>query len=88
MNKVREVGLAILADIQDRRGIRQALQDVDEETYLEIERDVGRAAIAAMRRETPAMIRAGDQYCGAGKCGNGPVTEDVWQAMIDAALEE
>ena len=47
-----------------------------------------RAAIEAMRNPDHNMLRAGDKYGGAGKCGNAPVTEAVWHAMIAVALEE
>ncbi len=51
---------------------------------------LARAAIAAMREPTPAMIEAAiktwDQYA-AGHRLLGSDVEDIWQAMIDKALE-
>lgn len=48
-----------------------------------------RAVIEAMREPTAAMIRAGDASGGAptGKPVNFPVTENVWQAMVNEALK-
>lgn len=44
--------------------------------------DMARAALAAMKEPTPKMCEAGDD----GHYGMSP--QDVWQAMITAALQE
>lgn len=44
-----------------------------------------RAVIAAMRDPTEAMLSAGSS---GSNCGENPDPDDVWRAMIDAALEE
>ena len=48
-----------------------------------IHRDDARAAIAAMREPTPAMLHAGVDFR-----ERSARTERIWQAMIDAALNE
>lgn len=45
-----------------------------------------RAAIAAMRKPTEAMIREGDPHTNCGGCCGNKAGKDTWQAMIDAAL--
>lgn len=47
-----------------------------------IEHAAAQAAIRAMRAPTDAMTRNGMRHSGTGEA------VDVWQAMIDAALEE
>jgi hypothetical protein len=57
-----------------------ALRDNLAATY----EDYARAAIAAMREPTPAMIKAGWEKL----AGGGHTLADIWRAMIDAALAE
>lgn len=47
--------------------------------------ELGRAAIAAMREPTEAMMRAGD--AAAESACSGDEGLEAWDAMIDAALE-
>ena len=54
-----------------------ALRDNLAATY----EDYARAAIAAMREPTPAMVKAGYEMGGSPRA-------DIWRAMIDAALAE
>lgn len=44
--------------------------------------DMARAAIAAMREPTPAMVNYGEA------CDGTISAKEVWQTMIDAALQE
>jgi hypothetical protein len=57
-----------------------ALRDNLTATY----EDYARAAIAAMREPTPAMVKAGWEKL----AGGGHTLADIWRAMIDAALAE
>lgn len=53
------------------------------DSYKNTMRSRARAAIAAMRVPTEAMIEAGDDICPIAV-----VSADYWTAMIDAALAE
>ena len=55
-----------------------------EEKWEEIVQETGQAAIQAMREVTPEMVRAGN--LSGFNASVKTVSEDVWQAMIDAAL--
>lgn len=48
-------------------------------------RDIARAALAAAREPTDSMHSAGRE---AFAIGDLPLPDEVWEAMIDAALEE
>jgi hypothetical protein len=76
---------AILEDLKDRRGIRQAFDAIedDDEVMAEIREAIGRAAIMALRQPTPKMIEAGQD----GISGWDANAELIFQQMIDEALK-
>lgn len=94
MNKVEKVGRAVLADLMDRQGYQQALEDLDDDVGKEIQQAIGRAAIEALREPTEGMIAAGAEvegYCQGeqtvgDRIGEGPA-KYCFQAMIDEALK-
>lgn len=80
---VERVAAAVLKDLSDRRGIRQAFDNIDDGVMAEIRDAIGRAAISAMRGPTAAMIAAREVP--------GVLERDdirlVWEAMLDEALK-
>ena len=51
--------------------------------------ETARAAIEAMREPTPEMLREPDQLAVIGSClPSASEATELWQAMIDKALEE
>ena len=65
---------------------------LDNTLLWELHKKAARAAIAAMRNCTPAMLDAGSAAHPAGGYVRGTLLTDIieaeWRAMIDAALEE
>ena len=84
MTPVERVALSI----RDRLRARGIL--VDDDAGMETCRDLARAAIAALREPTAAMIRAGYacQWRGEHAASAPGTMADQYRAMIDAALEE
>ncbi len=73
--------MAGAADMVERVAIAISLADDDglrAETIASYYRALARAAIAAMREPTDAMVREGGPYATSLHC---------WRAMIDAALQ-
>lgn len=50
---IERVAAAVLSDLLDRRGIRHAFDDIDDDVMAEIRQAIGRAAITAMRKSGP-----------------------------------
>ena len=64
--------------------VARALLDEDRSAFTsDYYQRMARAAIAAMREPTPAMLHAGVDFR-----ERNARTERIWQAMIDAALNE
>ena len=86
----------MLNDLEDRKGIKQILHeiaDTDGETYREIRRAIGFAAIVAMREPTGAMKEMGGKrfaMCSNSRSDhiNRLSAASIYEAMIDAELEE
>lgn len=81
---VERVARAIWAD-QQAQGLRRGLTYDDCATSL---RHQARSAIQAMREPTPQMIKAAEKlwtFEGPYHCD--AAAEEVWPAMIDAALK-
>lgn len=80
---IARVAIALWQDESLRASGRKRLVDWDDVSAADQEKwqRLARAAIAAMRAPTKAMIEAGNDHCP----GDAP---EVWRAMIDAALAE
>lgn len=83
--KVRHVAVATCTNVLER-GVCQCVGGGE---MLDWCRDRGRAAIAAMREPTEAMIEAvaADYFPRALPENRYAVISDCWRAMIDAALK-
>lgn len=69
--------------------IYDAAGDCDQEMNLAAARALARAAIAAMREPTEAMKAAGGfAYMERGGMNARDGSDDIWRAMIDAALKQ
>ncbi len=80
---IQKVARAVILGLCDHKGIRQALDDIDEETMLGIELEIARAAIAAMREPSEVMLKAGSAEA---LSYNNVDLAFHWRHMIDAAL--
>lgn len=55
---IERVGKAIMSDLMDRKGIRQAFDGIDSDIVDEIVLEIGRKAIEAMLNPTKEMTEA------------------------------
>lgn len=88
MNMIERLAIALYEDYEGTN--RYQLIGEDDETQR-MYRSYARAAIKAMRKPTERMIAIGDNTPTGHSWGDGAeyaACEPLWEAMIDAALEE
>lgn len=89
---IERVADAVISDLTDRRGIRQAFDDIEPDTFQEIRQAIGRAALEVLRYPTQEMCEAAVSATyspEAPECS--PCATDFrigLEAMIDATLAE
>lgn len=80
------IGKAIVKDLTDRRGIRQALDSIDVKVMAELIESIADAALKELREPTSAMLKRGSLVY---ERSRGALVQDgleeVFKAMIDEA---